>query len=98
MGVQKFLYMSRESGVEQGACGDVHRDGDRASSVGPLPDLAQREAQHLGRERMDYRGVLSERDELVGLSQSHRGMMPADEGFDTAQRAGASVDLGLVVQ
>src|ERR1700683_5514699 len=47
---------------------------------------------------MDDCGVLSERDELVGLQQTQGGMRPADEGFDTAQHAGASADLGLVVQ
>src|ERR1700728_4073540 len=47
---------------------------------------------------MDYRGVLSEREEPAGLQQSPGGMLPADEGFDTAQRAGTSRDLGLVVQ
>src|ERR1700733_4574554 len=47
---------------------------------------------------MDYRGALGERDELVGLQQSQRGMLPADEGFDTAQLARARVDLGLVIQ
>jgi hypothetical protein len=31
MDVQKFLYVSRKSGVEQGARGDVHRDRDRAA-------------------------------------------------------------------
>jgi hypothetical protein len=46
---------------------------------------------------MDYRGVLRERDELVGRQQSQGGVPPADKGLDAGQLAGARAYLGLVV-
>ena len=90
--------LGRELGVEQAALGDV--DGDREVVAGLLPDaeLLQRGAQDEARQRLDQPGLLGERDELAGRQQALLRVQPAHERLDADDRAGAELQLGLVVQ
>ena len=64
----------------------------------PLRDGAQRQVEHRERERRDEAGVLDDRQELVGHDDAALRVPPAHERLEADDRAGAHVDLRLVLQ
>ena len=76
-----------EGHVEQASRRQVDGDREVVAALVPLALLAQGRLEHEGRERVDQRGALGERDELDGRDQSESGMVPAHERLDAAHLA-----------
>jgi hypothetical protein len=53
----------------------------------PLLALAQRQVEHQHGDGRHVVGALDKVEKVPGLQQTMRGMLPADQGFHTAQAA-----------
>src|SRR5579884_3144155 len=91
-------YRLDQLAVLKAASGDVHRNVNVDTHLVPALLLARRFADRPLGDEVDQAGVLGQRNELVRLQEPARGMSPAGERLGAAHRAGAKVDLGLVVE
>jgi hypothetical protein len=89
--------LARERRVEQLARTDVDGDVDVVAVVSPGPALGEGGLEHVSRQRPDHPGLLRERDELLRLDEAERGVLPAHERLDAADRAGQRGRERLVV-
>ena len=72
-----------ELAVGEVASRDVHRHVEVEARVAPAPALRHRRRDHPAGERVDQPRDLRQLDEFVGADDFHRGVMPAEQCFDS---------------
>ena len=84
--------------IDQVAHRDVDRHRERPAGVVPAAPLAERRSQHPAGQRPDQPCLLGEGDELHRRDHAVAGVLPADQGLESLEPAGAQVDQRLIVE
>ncbi len=90
-------HLGGEGRVEQRTRRDVDGHRDLESLFRPVLDLVQCLRENVPRQAVHQLAALHQGEEVGGLEQATRRVLPADQGLDPEQPAVAEGDLRLVV-